>query len=184
MNKKLKWKIIYSVIFLYLLVQAFSQSFTDEFVYTRVGYFMSKGLIPYIDFFEHHALFYYVFYVPIFILFRPHVVQIALRIISVLFSMISAYLFFNIVKKNKIKSPHYATLLFLLGYTGLPISFLRNEFFAMLCLLLYFYFDNTLLKSISLALFGSSSIMFAMTGVLLFIYNLYLAYKQKKSTYI
>src|SRR4030042_1128917 len=163
----------YTLLFLINLIQSFSQLYTDENTYIKVGYFMSKGLIPYVDFFEHHALFYFVFYLPIFTIFSPVISQIIIRIISSILIFLSTFIVYKIVEKNNLGNPHYASLFFLLGYSGLPINFLRNEFFASFVLLLYFYFDNKIVKGILLAVFGSASIMFLPVAIILAIYIFY-----------
>ena len=164
---------IYLILSIILFIQAFSITFGDESEFVSSGYFMAKGLIPHKDFIQPHNMFYFYFYLPIFIIFSNVYSQIAIRILSVILILISAYLIYKIIQKNRLGDPHIGTLFYLIGYTGLPNNFLRNEFFALFCLLLFFYFNNFMLKGIFLTLFGSSSIMFVFPTIFLWIYLLF-----------
>ncbi|MEM3373794.1 MAG: hypothetical protein QXE31_01105 [Candidatus Woesearchaeota archaeon] len=173
--------LFYIIAILLVIIQGFSHTYTDEGVYISVGHFIDNGMKPYIDFIEHHNLFYYMFYIPIFKLFDFPLSLIVIRIISIIFVFISAYLIREIVKKYRLGNPDYATLFFLFGYTGLPINFLRNEFFAMFVILLYFYFDSYFLKGLFIALFGSTSVIFIFPSIFIFIYDIIKNKKNKKN---
>ncbi|MFH2021108.1 MAG: hypothetical protein ABIJ34_06835 [archaeon] len=175
---------LYLLITVLLLVQSFSHIFIDEGEFVATGYYMASGEIPHKDFVQFHNMFYFVFYLPFFLLSKGPFIHILIRLISAIFTMICAYMVFSISKKNRLGNPHISALIFLVGYTGMPISFLRNEYFAMVTLLAFFYFENQMIKGFVLALFGASSIMAIIPAGLLFGYLILSRQKNNSSSYI
>jgi len=139
------------------IVQAFTHPFVDQSVELLDNYFIFQGMTPYVDFFEHHPLLQNFLLSPVFWLTGPSgFALLAYRILAFIGVLFSAWLVYMIAKRN-FANPHAASLFFLAGYTGLVIGFLRYEFWSLLFLLLFLYFQKPFWRGLALAGLGATS---------------------------
>ena len=155
MKKEKKYVIllIYSILGILTVLQAGSQNSTDYIVEILDNYYISQGMIPYVDFFEHHPVFQNTILSPLFnIPLSLKSILFLYELLAIIGVFFSAYLVFLIAKKCEFKYPHAASILFLAGYTGMSISFFRYEYWSMIFLLFFLLFSHPFLKGLFLGL--------------------------------
>jgi len=156
-GRLLLW-LCYGILAILLVFQAFTHEYVDEHTFMTDAYFVSQGLVPYHDFFEHHPVFFLYLIAPIFSLTGASPAAIiVMRALSIIGVLACAWLVHAIAKRHGLRNPHVASLIFLAGYTGLPVAFVRYDFFAMLFLLLFLYFRGLFLRGFFLTLLASLS---------------------------
>ena len=148
---------LYLVIGFTRIWQAFSSLMSDNHEFLLTAYQISIGKLPYADFFQHHLVLNSFFHSLIFkISNNPIFVLAVFTLLALLFSFFGAWVVYKIAVKYKLKNPHYAALFFLASFTGMHKFFLRADYFLMICVLLFFYFEQPFLKIFFLALAGGS----------------------------
>ncbi|MBN2368412.1 hypothetical protein JXC34_05320 [Candidatus Woesearchaeota archaeon] len=151
--ENLKVWLIYVFLGLLVILQTTSRVFTDPIAQMLDSYWISTGLIPYIDFFEHHLLLENYILSTVFLITGQSAAAILVfAFLSVLGVFFCAFLVYSIAKRERFKNPHAASWVFLAGYTGLTMSFLRYDFWAILFALLFFWFRKPFLKGATLFL--------------------------------
>ena len=165
-----------------VLMQAFTYPFADQNTELYDNYFISRGLVPYIDFFEHHPLFQNILLSPIFLLTDGSTsVLIGYELLAIAGVFFCAWLVFKIAVKNGLKNPHAASLLFLAGYTSLTVAFLRYEFWSMLFLLAFFAVSHRFWKGVFIVFLGATSpIVIFSAGAMGAVYAMSMLRKNKR----
>jgi hypothetical protein len=159
---------LYVALGLLAVVQSLTHPFTDQSVETLDSFLLSKGLTPYVDFFEHHPVLNNFLLAPVFWLTGPStsalVVDTFLGLVGVFFA---AWLVFKIARDSRLPNPHAASLFFLVGYTSLVMPFLRYDFWSMLFLLCFFAFRHPFLRGLFIVLCCATSpiVLFAAGAV-------------------
>ena len=160
----------YALVGLLVVFNGFTRGFIDEPNMLLDIYLISQGEVPYTDFFEHHPLTHTFLLAPLASIIGNGVMLIlTLHLLAIASVFLLAWLIFCIARREKFNHPHLASLFFLVGYTALPMSFLRDEFFAMLFLILFFAVSHPFAKGAMLAILGGISPVIAIPAAVLFI---------------
>src|SRR3989344_6903772 len=182
MKKKEKILIVmYAILTFFVIIQTVSRIHADYITELTINFYISQGLTPYIDFFEFHPL---LQNMPLSYLFQlPLSLKSILwlhELLAVMGVLLSTFLVFLLAKKCSLSHPHFASMIFLAGYTGLSFTFTKYEFWSMLFVLIFLVFSNPIIRGIILALLLVTNPMTISGAVLMGCVYLYLLFKREK----